>query len=162
MKQFRVGVFAAWLTAAILLALVPKVLALFSGVPPTVTAASASAKSDLRNIAAAQESFRADSGRYAGMVSPEMYRLSSGVTGPTITLTRDGYVARVGYAGTAMECAIFVGSVPGAPATREGVPECVGVPRRGSSVWGYAYYLVPLIVVVVGWRRATRSPKTAS
>ena len=154
MKRFRVGVFSAWLAAAIVLALVPKVLALFSGVPPTVTAASASAKSDLRNIAAAQEAFRADSGRYAARVSPAIYRLSSGVTGPAITLTADGYVARVGYRGTAMECAIFAGSVPGAPATEPGVPACVGVPRRGPGVWGYAYYLLPLLLVVVGWRRA--------
>lgn len=154
MKRFRTGVFALYIVVALLLALVPRVLALFSGVPPTVTAAETTAKSDLRNIAVFQQDFHEDSGRYSPSVTPDQYRLSQKVTGPTIALTQDGFTARVGYAGTAMECAIFEGSVPSAPAVRPGVPACVGAPRRGTR-GAYAYYVIPLLVVLLGWWRST-------
>ena len=84
----------------------------------------AAMKSDLRNLATHQESQLADSGSYATSFPPTIWRLSTGVTGPTIALTPTGWTARVGHTSTTRICAIFVGSTPLAPAVKEGVPTC--------------------------------------
>jgi prepilin-type N-terminal cleavage/methylation domain-containing protein len=81
-------------------------------------------KSDLRNLATQQEAWLADSGRYTDSMPPSVWRTSSGVTGPTIALTADGWTAWVGHISTTRTCAIFVGTTPLAPATREGNPAC--------------------------------------
>ena len=83
-----------------------------------------SMKSDLRNLVTQQESRLADSGSYATNFPPSVWRPTTGVTGPTITLTADGWTATVGHASSSKTCVIFVGSTPLAPATKEGVPTC--------------------------------------
>jgi type IV pilus assembly protein PilA len=84
----------------------------------------ATMKSDLRNLLTQQESRLADSGSYATSFPTTIWSLSTGVTGPTITLTADGWTAAVGHVSTTRTCAIFVGSTPLAPATKEGVATC--------------------------------------
>ena len=81
-------------------------------------------KSDLRNLMTQQEVRLADSGRYAPSFPPTIWRPTTGVTGPTIALTTDGWTASVGHVATTRTCAIFVGSVSLPPANKEGVPAC--------------------------------------
>src|SRR5436190_1062349 len=80
-------------------------------------------KSDLRNLVTAEEAYFADSTRFTTNLG-SMYSASSGVTGPTIATTADGWTAHVGQTSTVYTCAIFVGSTPLAPATAEGAPAC--------------------------------------
>jgi prepilin-type N-terminal cleavage/methylation domain-containing protein len=81
-------------------------------------------KSDLRNLLTVQEGWMADSGSYATSFPTTISRPTTGVTGPTITLTANGWTASVGHVSTAKTCAIFVGTTSLAPATKEGVPTC--------------------------------------
>jgi len=81
-------------------------------------------KSDLRNLLTQQESRLADSGSYATSFPATIWSPSTGVTGPTITLTATGWTALVGHTSTTKTCTIFVGSTSLAPATKEGVPTC--------------------------------------
>ena len=81
-------------------------------------------KSDLRNLLTQQEGRLADSGTYATSFPTAVWSPSTGVTGPTIALTADGWTASVGHQSTVKTCAIFVGTTPLAPATKEGVPTC--------------------------------------
>jgi len=81
-------------------------------------------KSDLRNLQTHQESRFADSGSYATSFPTTIWRPSTGVTGPTISLTPTGWTASVGHTSTTRTCAIFVGSTSLAPAVKEGVPTC--------------------------------------
>ena len=81
-------------------------------------------KSDLRNLLTQQEGWMADSGSYATSFPTTIWRTTTGVTGPTITLTANGWTASVGHMSTAKTCAIFVGTTSLAPATKEGVPTC--------------------------------------
>jgi prepilin-type N-terminal cleavage/methylation domain-containing protein len=81
-------------------------------------------KSDLRNLLTVQEGWMADSGSYATSFPTTIWRTTTGVTGPTITLTANGWTASVGHMSTAKTCAIFVGTTSLAPATKEGVPTC--------------------------------------
>jgi hypothetical protein len=53
------------------------------------------------------------------------YATTSGVVGPTITVTADGFTARVSHTTTTKTCAIYVGSTALAPANKEGEPKCV-------------------------------------
>lgn len=84
----------------------------------------AAMKSDLRNLLTQEELWKADSGRYVTSFPATIWTPSTGVTGPTITLTSDGWTAAVGHVATSRTCAIFVGSTSLAPATNEGVPTC--------------------------------------
>ncbi len=84
----------------------------------------AAMKSDLRNLATVQESWLADSGSYVTSFPVTIWSTSTGVTGPTITLTPSGWTARVGHTSSTKTCVIFVGSTPLAPAVKEGVPTC--------------------------------------
>lgn len=81
-------------------------------------------KSDLRNLLTHQEGRMADSGTYATSFPATIWSPSTGVTGPTITLTADGWTASVGHVSTTRTCAIFVGTTALAPASKEGVPTC--------------------------------------
>lgn len=81
-------------------------------------------KSDLRNLMTQQEVRLADSGSYAPSFPTTIWRPTTGVTGPTIALTTDGWTASVGHVATTRTCAIFVGSVSLPPANKEGVPTC--------------------------------------
>ena len=49
---------------------------------------------------------------------------TSGVVGPTITVTADGFTATVSHTTTTKTCAVYVGSTPLAPANKEGEPKC--------------------------------------
>ena len=82
-----------------------------------------SMKSDLRNLVTVEESYFADSIKYTTNLGT-MYRTSTGVTGPTITLTPDGWTATVGHTTTTRTCAVYAGSTPLAPAAKEGEPRC--------------------------------------
>ena len=90
----------------------------------------ASMKSDLRNLITAEEAYFADSVKYSqntscvtapGTVS---FCTTSGVVGPTINVTPDGFTATVSHTTTTKTCSIYVGSTPLAPATKEGEPKC--------------------------------------
>jgi len=83
-----------------------------------------SMKSDLRNLMTQQEGRLADSGSYATSFPTTIWRPTTGVTGPTIALTTDGWTAFVGHISSTKTCAIFVGTASLAPATKEGVPTC--------------------------------------
>ncbi|HEY6107888.1 MAG TPA: prepilin-type N-terminal cleavage/methylation domain-containing protein [Gemmatimonadales bacterium] len=84
----------------------------------------ATMKTDLRNLLTQEEARKIDSGSYITSFPPTIWSPSTGVTGPTITLTADGWTASVGHLSSPRTCAIFVGSTALAPATQEGVPTC--------------------------------------
>ena len=85
-------------------------------------------RSDLRNIAVAQEAYNYDNGRYANEVDLR-YRFSPGVrtvAGGAITGTMAGWSAKVTHDQSfPLTCALFMGNAaPVAPATVEGVIAC--------------------------------------
>ncbi|HEX9703796.1 MAG TPA: prepilin-type N-terminal cleavage/methylation domain-containing protein [Gemmatimonadales bacterium] len=82
-----------------------------------------SMKSDLRNLVTAEEGYFADSIAYTTNLGAA-YRTSTGVVGPTIALTADGWTAWVSHTATTKTCAIYVGSTALAPAGKEGEPKC--------------------------------------
>jgi len=84
----------------------------------------AAMKSDLRNLVMQEESYLIDNASYTANLPPTVYRVTTGVTGPTIALTADGWTAVVGHTGTTKTCAIFIGSTPIEPAVVEGEPRC--------------------------------------
>jgi hypothetical protein len=74
----------------------------------------------------AEEAFFADSVKYTAKIGPGgiQYSVSEGNTLPRIILTLDGWRAVMGNASTHIVCAIFIGSTPEPPATKEGAPAC--------------------------------------
>src|SRR5438093_1103341 len=84
----------------------------------------ATMKSDLRNLVTAEENYFADSQKYSTDLGGS-YVVSRGNRLPTITLTRDGWSASITSPSSAQICAVFVGSTPLAPASKEGAPTCV-------------------------------------
>jgi prepilin-type N-terminal cleavage/methylation domain-containing protein len=84
----------------------------------------AAMKSDLRSLVMQEESYLIDNASYTTSLPPTVYRVTTGVIGPTIALTADGWTAVVGHKATAKTCAIFIGSTPIAPAVVEGEPRC--------------------------------------
>jgi type IV pilus assembly protein PilA len=82
-----------------------------------------SMKSDLRNLVTTEEAYFADSIKYTTNLGT-MYRTSTGVNGPTINLTADGWTATVSHTTTTRTCAVYFGSTPLAPAAKEGEPRC--------------------------------------
>jgi prepilin-type N-terminal cleavage/methylation domain-containing protein len=82
-----------------------------------------SMKSDLRNLVTAEEAYFADSISYTTNLGAA-YRVSTGVVGPTIALTGDGWTATVSHTTTTKTCAVYTGSTSRAPATKEGEPRC--------------------------------------
>lgn len=83
-----------------------------------------SMKADLRNLATQQEAYSVDHNGYTTAFPATLYTTTTGVTGPTIALTADGWTGFVGHTGTSKTCAIFAGTTPLAPAVDEGVPRC--------------------------------------
>jgi type II secretion system protein G len=83
----------------------------------------ASMKSDLRNLVTAEEAYFADSVKYTTSLGTA-FAVTTGVTGPTITLTADGWTASVAHTTTTKTCAIYVGTTPLTPANKEGEPKC--------------------------------------
>src|SRR5438552_7921167 len=53
-----------------------------------------------------------------------LFNTTSGVVGPTIAVTADGWTANVSHTTTTKTCSIYVGSTPLAPANKEGEPKC--------------------------------------
>ena len=80
-------------------------------------------KADLRNLYTAEESYFVDSIKYTSNLGTA-YRTSTGVLGPTITVTGDGWTATVTHSATTRMCAIYAGSTPLGPAVKEGQPRC--------------------------------------
>jgi len=84
----------------------------------------ATMKSDLRNLITAEEAYFSDNTAYTSAIPVANYTVSSGVTGPTVTVTANGFTASVAHNLTTKTCAIFVGTTALAPATKEGEPKC--------------------------------------
>ncbi|HEX9216896.1 MAG TPA: prepilin-type N-terminal cleavage/methylation domain-containing protein [Gemmatimonadales bacterium] len=86
----------------------------------------ASMKSDLRNLVTAEEAFFADSVKYTNTIGVGgiQYATTTGVVGPTIQVTADGWTALVAHTTTTKTCVIYVGSTPLLPANKEGEPKC--------------------------------------
>src|SRR2546423_1708626 len=83
----------------------------------------ASMKSDLRNLITAEEAYFADSVKYTSNLGTA-YNTTSGVVGPTITVTANGFTATVSHTTTTKTCAVYVGTTALAPANKEGEPKC--------------------------------------
>src|SRR2546429_1658967 len=86
-------------------------------------------KSDLRNLVTAEENYLADHAKYTTDLGPD-YRYSAGNRPASIALTGDGWTASISNPNTTEQCAVFVGSTPLAPATREAAPACA---KGGST-----------------------------
>jgi len=90
----------------------------------------ASMKSNLRNLITAEEAYFADSVKYSANTScvtapgTVSFCTTTGVLGPTIAVTPDGFTATVSHTTTTKTCAVYVGSTPVAPANKEGEPKC--------------------------------------
>ena len=83
----------------------------------------AAMKSDLRNLVTLEENYFAQNLKYAGDLGTA-YTVSAGNPLPTITLTGDGWTATMSNATAGELCAVFMGSTPAKPATKEGAPAC--------------------------------------
>ena len=76
-------------------------------------------KSDLKNLTTAQEAYFADNVAYTTAFPATIYTVTAGVTGPTLSLTADGW-----HNLTTKTCAIYIGTSALAPAVNEGEPRC--------------------------------------
>jgi type IV pilus assembly protein PilA len=83
-------------------------------------------KSDLRNLASAQEAFFTDSMHYTSNVASLSYSSSNGVTPPVIVTVAGGWSATVSHSQlTGSECGIGVNATnPTKTAAGEGEPAC--------------------------------------
>jgi type IV pilus assembly protein PilA len=85
-------------------------------------------KSDLRNLATAQESYLGDNQVYYGGGIPNAaftFNPSSGVTVTMVSANTSGWSATTAYVGSTKTCALSYGSAaPVAPATAEGLIAC--------------------------------------
>ncbi len=81
-------------------------------------------KADLRNLATQQEAYNADFSQYTTSFPLTVYRTTTGVIGPTIAVSTDGWTAWVSHTGTTKTCAIYMGSTSLSPAVKGGVPTC--------------------------------------
>ncbi|MGD8726727.1 MAG: prepilin-type N-terminal cleavage/methylation domain-containing protein [Gemmatimonadales bacterium] len=84
----------------------------------------AAMKTDLRNLATAQEAYLYDNNQYTSSFPASVYTVSAGVANLVITLQTAGWQATIGHNITTKTCAIFVNAPAIAPATSEGVPGC--------------------------------------
>jgi len=96
------------------------------GDTPLQRAYIASMKSDLRNLVTAEEAYFADSVKYTAKFGRGglIFYVTRGNTLPHVRLTSDGWTATIESASISKTCAIFIGSTPISPATREGEPKC--------------------------------------
>ncbi len=85
-------------------------------------------KSDLRNLATAQESYQYEDQAYYGGAIPSaslFYVASTGVTVALSGVTPSGWQGTASHTQTLKQCVIYVGSAaPLPPAPKEGVPKC--------------------------------------
>jgi len=85
----------------------------------------AAMKSDLRNLVTTQENYFAQHLKYATATDlAGVYTVSAGNSMPTITVTGDGWTATISNASAGQLCAVFMGSTPARPASKEGAPAC--------------------------------------
>ncbi len=81
-------------------------------------------KSDLRNLAAAEEAYLADNAAYTSDTGDLEFRLSPDVV-LTLQADEDGWTARATHPATSKECALAVGAIaPLSPARGEGLVWC--------------------------------------
>src|SRR5207245_6426650 len=80
-------------------------------------------KADVRMLITADEVYSAEEVRYAINLCTA-YATTSGVVGPTITVTANGFTATVSHTTTTKTCAVYVGTTSLAPANKEGEPKC--------------------------------------
>lgn len=87
---------------------------------------AAALRSDLRNLATAQESYIYEKGAYAADPAMLSYSTSPGVTITIGSATPQGWTAKATHPSSfPLTCAIYVGNVtPTPPATVEGVIAC--------------------------------------
>lgn len=87
---------------------------------------AASLKSDIRNLATAQEAYFYDNNAYATATSQLAFNMSPGVVLTIIEGTSSGWSARATHpASYPLTCALYQGNVPAAtPATVEGLIGC--------------------------------------
>src|SRR6266540_6796380 len=77
-----------------------------------------------------REAYFADSVKYTANTScvtapgTVAFCTTTGVLGPTIAVTADGFTATVSHTTTTKTCAVYVGSTALAPANKEGEPKC--------------------------------------
>src|SRR6266568_2749975 len=81
----------------------------------------AAMKSDLRNLVTLEENYFAQNLKYAADLGAA-YTVSAGNPMPVLTVTGDGWTATMSSASTGQVCAIFMGSTPAKPGTKEGTP----------------------------------------
>lgn len=86
----------------------------------------AALKSDLRNLASAEESYMFDNNAYTSITASLTYATSPGVVLTITNATASGWSAMATHpASFPLTCALFVGNVPAqAPATVEGLIGC--------------------------------------
>ena len=88
----------------------------------------AAMKSDLRNLAVAQEAYLFDEATYYDGAVPSAqlaYDPSSGVSITLSNVTAGGWAAVTSHTATVKSCAVFVGTAPvTAPAVNEGQVKC--------------------------------------
>ena len=127
---------------------------------PHQSQAQTTMTSDLRNLLIAEEGVHLDSGRYTTVLKPRLFLPSASVIGPAINLTSTGWTARARHEGTPMECVIFIGSTPIAPAAHEGEPACTQDPHAPRKpVWpDAALYALGTLVAL----SAARKPRVSA
>lgn len=84
----------------------------------------ATMKADLRNLLTAEEAYFTDNQAYTATLPANIFDVSAGVTGPNITVTGRDIQAWVGHTSTTKSCAIFIGTTPLSPASKEGEAKC--------------------------------------
>lgn len=108
-------------------------------------------KSDLRNLATAQESFRADSNRYASSfdeLTPTLFRATAGVSVTLDSGNARGWSAHASHASTAATCAMTT-TIAGTDST-DGVPVCHEVESATHVSHRYRFYAFIAITAFVG------------
>jgi prepilin-type N-terminal cleavage/methylation domain-containing protein len=86
---------------------------------------AAAMRSDLRNLAVAQESYLYDHAVYAGSLGAMNVNPSNGVTITIGAATAQGWNAQAEhYMASPIRCYIYVGNTPLPPATTDGVVVC--------------------------------------
>ena len=82
-------------------------------------------KSDLRNLAAAEEAYFADNLQYTTSVVAVDVNISQSVTLSIPVGTAQGWRATAAHTGTSMDCELYYGTVSGeSTANQEGVVQC--------------------------------------
>jgi type IV pilus assembly protein PilE len=81
-------------------------------------------KSDLRNLAVAEEAYFTDHAAYTSDTDDLVFRSSPNVVF-TLQADQDGWAGNASHPAVSVECALFVGNIaPLSPARREGIVWC--------------------------------------